>query len=135
MSTLHLICVALWGGIVLAEVVVEVFGYLKEETQTVAQLHYWIDVLFELPLIAAVLVTGALLTAQAWPPQPLLTAKIGAGLIAISINLYCAVFVVLRHRHLQDAHRALAYRRHVMLSVAGGPFAAVAAFLGLAYFL
>src|SRR5687768_13583126 len=115
----HLAFIFLWGGVVLAEIVMEGVALRRDELETPAKLHFWIDVLVELPLLALVLVTGALLVQRAWPLSPLLQAKVIAGLVAVSMNLYCMAVVVLRYRYRGDPFLARHYRKRVMLSGIG----------------
>jgi hypothetical protein len=130
----HLICLALWGGVVLVEVLIELQARDEAGRALAAELHYRIDLLLELPLIVLVLVTGAALLARRWPPTGLLSVKLGAALIAIGVNLYCATAVVARRRQIADAEAVLTLSRRVRASAVGFPFAALAAALGLAFF-
>ncbi len=130
----HLVALCLWGGCVLAESVVELVATDDARRLLAAHVHFWIDVLVELPLIAAVLTTGALLAARSWPPSPLLATKIAAGLAGIGVNLYCAVMVVLRYLHRHDPAVVRRYHVRVRWSGLGIPFAAVAAYIGLAHY-
>jgi hypothetical protein len=123
----HLVLLSMWAGIVVAETVVEVVG--RRHVEAAALMHYWIDLLLELPVIAGVLTTGTLLTLRAWPLSTLHQLKIAAGLIAVGANLYCAVAVVQR-RHARDMSR---YRLRIQLSLAGAPFALAAAYIGLRF--
>jgi hypothetical protein len=125
----------LWGGLVAAEMVVELRSRTPEEMRHAAALHYWIDVLLELPLLAAVLVTGAVLVASAWPLTPLHWVKVGAGLLAIAANLWCVGHVLRRNRTASDAAALARHARWVRVTAAFGlPFGAIALYLGLAYF-
>ncbi len=47
------------------------------------------DLLIELPLLAAVVVTGAVLAKRAWPLSTLHGVKIAAGSTAVAANLWC----------------------------------------------
>jgi hypothetical protein len=111
--TAHLIALGLWGGL---------------------KLHYLMDVAFELPLLAAVVVTGAVLASQAWPLSLLHWTKIGAATIAVAANLWCVVHVV-RRRRTGDLRAVRRHGRWVRVTASVGvPFAAVALYLGLVYF-
>lgn len=130
----HLFALGLWGGLVLAETVVEVSAGDDEQLRAAARLHYWIDLCVELPLLAAVLITGAWLTARAWPLTGLHAVKIALALVAIGCNLYCAVHVVLRYRRADDTTALRHHNRHVRLSFLGLPAGLAALFIGLTYF-
>lgn len=82
----HLLSLGLWGGLVLAEVVIEA-GALDQ--RVAARLHHRLDLLLKVPLLCAVLVTGAALASRV-PMTPLLVAKIAAGLLAASATPPCS---------------------------------------------
>lgn len=134
LELVHLIAVCVWGGILLVEFIMETIGFGENGSSLVARLHFWTDVLVEVPIVGAVLVTGTILTARNWPPSALLQAKIAAALVAIGLNLYCTSFVILRYRRIGDTAMMLKYRKHITYSVLGVPFGAIAAYLGLRYF-
>ncbi len=132
----HLVVLSSWAGVVLAEVVVELAARDPASRRQTAILHYWIDLLFELPILAGVLVTGAWLTVRQWPLTPLHWVKIAAGLGAVAANLACVLLVVLRKRRLDDDEALLRHGARVRRSaLVGVPLAAVAAYVGFAYYL
>ncbi len=130
----HLIVLSLWGGLVAGEAVLELAATDPISQRHAAQVHYWMDLLVEAPLLAGVLATGGWLAARAWPPGTLLTLKMAAGLVAVMINAYCVVAVIRRKRQMDDAAALQRWSRRVRLSATGVPFAAVATVIGLAYF-
>jgi len=131
----HLFALGMWGGLVAAEGVVELAPRNDEERRLAARLHYWMDLLIELPILAAVVTTGAMLLGSAWPPSPLVWVKIGAGLLAVAANLWCVVHVIVRYRQLGDAGALRRHGRLVRLTATVGlPSAALALFLGLSHF-
>ena len=133
--TAHLVAIAFWGGFVAAEVVVELASRTDDELRHAAVLHYWMDLLVELPALVAVLVTGAVLTKSTWPPSPLLWIKIAAGLTAVTVNLWCVLHVVGRYRKLDDVASLHRHGRWVRVAATVGvPFGAVALYLGLSHF-
>ena len=135
MHLVHFVVLVAWGLVVVVEAALELGARTDPQRRRVARLHYWIDLLVEIPLLLAVLATGTILLFGAWPPSPLLGLKIGLALIAIGINGYCAIHVILRHRRSDDV-RALAHHgRRVLLSGLGAPAALAAAYLGVTYFL
>lgn len=131
----HLIFLFTWGGLVLAEVVVEGLGASPEGQAFAARAHYWMDVLLELPLVGGVLATGALLAARAWPLSTLHWVKIGAALLAIGANLYCAVLVVRRHRLRDDVPSLARLSAQVRWTGVAIPAGVVALYIGLRYFV
>jgi hypothetical protein len=127
----HLILVSAWGGLVLAEVVVEAVA----DARAAALTHYFIDLFGELPLLAGVLATGGVLVWRAWPLTPLHWLKVAAGLVAIAANLVCAVLVIARRRAVDDPAALARWGRRVWWTGAGVPFGVVAAYVGLRYFV
>jgi hypothetical protein len=125
----HLLSVAAWGGLVIAEVVVELVSHRGESRRHAATLHYWMDLVGEAPLLLAVVTSGALLTWRHWPLTTLHTVKITLAGVAISANLVCMRWVVLRHR-AADAELGV-YRRHILWTGLGLPFGMAAMGLGL----
>ena len=131
----HLVLLSLWGGFVLAEGVVELAARDDASRRAAARLHYWMDVLVELPLLAGVLATGGLLAARSWPLTRLHWIKVAAGLAAVAMNLFCVAHVVARQRRAGDPAALRRHGRFVKLAAGLGlPFALVAATLGFAYF-
>lgn len=124
-----------WAGVLLVELVVEALGSRREAQALATRAHFWIDVLVELPIVAAVLATGVVLLLRVWPPTTLHIVKTGSALVAIGVNLYCSLMVILRYRARADADAVGRYGRRVRLSGLGIPFGAVAAYVGLTHFL
>lgn len=128
----HLIAVSLWGGIVVTELVLELVPRQNIAThEFVARTHYWIDLLLELPAIGLVIITGAVLTVDAWPVPALYWVHVSAAAVAIGANLFCVTQVVGRHRCASQDER-LAHDRRIRAAVAGVPFAFVAVVVGFA---
>jgi len=130
----HFFVLALWAGLVLAEVVIELG--LRDQPAAVAKAHYYIDLFCELPTLLAVLVTGTVLTLAA-PLGLLLAIKVACGLFAVGVNVWCAWAVVRRHRDIAKASAEATERatQRVFLSVKLGlPAGLVALYLGLTRF-
>lgn len=101
LSMIHLVVLAMWGGVVATEAVIEVAPFrLRELHPAAIRFHFWIDLLVELPLVLAVVATGAALAFTIDPFTPLHWAKIGLGGLAVAVNLFCIVVVVRRGRQL-----------------------------------
>lgn len=95
---LHLLFIGTWFGCVLVEVVFEISAKRNPEYKSyVARLHYWIDLLVEMPAFMGVLVTG-LLMIDLGKMSPLYLVKIITGLIPIGVNIFCVIAVILRKR-------------------------------------
>ena len=61
-AMIHLVVLSMWGGIVATEAVVELLPFRRRELHAAAiRYHYWIDLLVELPMVLAVICTGATL--------------------------------------------------------------------------
>lgn len=94
----HIIAVGVWLGCIATESVMEA-GREKSIShhQAVAEIHKWIDIFVEIPMVILVLVTGVLLFSQ--HPQPdIIKIKVALGLIAISLNLLCFYFIIKRNQ-------------------------------------
>jgi hypothetical protein len=127
----HLLLLGLWGGVVAAETVIEFAPGSDGELRFSAKLHYWIDLVIELPLLVGILVSGAMLSSAAWPLRPMLVAKIVCALGAIAINLWCAALVVRRHRQGDDVAALVHTSRRIRLAWVGVPLAGAALLIGL----
>ena len=130
----HLGLLCAWGGLLLAEIIIESLGEDDVSQAHATRLHFWIDLLAEVPIVLGVLVTGGLLLAEIWPPTWLHLVKVACALVAIGMNLYCSAIVVVRYFQRDDMAAVRRWGRHVRLSVLGVPFGAVAAYIGLVYF-
>ena len=74
-------------GLIAAEVVVELMAKDRSTRRFVAEAHKRIDLYFEGPLVAIVLLTGSVLLYRSWPSAtPLLLLKVAAGLIAVVLE-------------------------------------------------
>lgn len=129
--TWHVILVCIWLGLVLAETVIEFSVRKDDDLRKAAQLHYRIDCLLEVPVVLSVLATGIALMVPFWPLSRLLWIKIGCGLVAIAVNLYCAVLVALRYRRRDDAKELQRLSRDILRTWLGVPFGLAAFYLGL----
>ena len=105
MSMVHLVVLALWGGVVATEAVIEIAPFRRPELHAgTIRLHYWIDLLVELPLVVAVAVTGTTLAILAESLTPRHLVKIGFAAAAVAVNLFCIAVVLRRaRRHRTDS--------------------------------
>jgi hypothetical protein len=62
----HLIVLGMWLGVVVTEVLFEFAASDADSLRAAARFHYNVDKYGELPILLAVLATGAILTARAW---------------------------------------------------------------------
>ena len=98
----HLTVLAMWGGVVATEAVIEVLPFQKRELHgATIQFHYWIDLLVELPLVLAVIATGVALAVSIDALTPLHLVKIVCGGAAVVVNLFCILVVVRRGKKLE----------------------------------
>jgi hypothetical protein len=130
----HLVVICAWGGLVMGEVLLELSARDSSAQAHAARVHFWIDLVIELPLLISVLVTGTILTVRAWPLTPLHLVKLAFASAAIAFNLACVVLVVIRHRLRADERVVARYSRLVRLAGLGIPFAAAAGVIGIGYF-
>lgn len=130
----HLLALGIWLGIVTTEALFEFSGSDPDSLRAAARFHYTVDLFGELPVLAAVIVTGVMLTARVETMTVLLQVKIAAALVAIGSNLICAVWVVQR-RHVSDPAVLLAFRRKIWMTAAVGVvFGTAALAIGLVHF-
>ena len=130
----HLVALGMWLGVVITEVLFEFAGSDPDSLRAAARFHYNVDKFGELPILVAVLVTGAALAVQARPLTPLHIIKIAASLIAVGASLLCVLWVFQR-RHVRDVNALLGFRRRIWtLATVAAVFAAPALYLGLVYF-
>jgi hypothetical protein len=97
-------------------------------------LHYWIDLVVELPAVLLALVTGIMLAVEI-PAEGWGTAKRVIGLVALIANLGAIGAVIARERAARAGdERALARRQSLFgtLVVVAAPAALVALIIALA---
>jgi hypothetical protein len=130
----HLVVLAMWLGVVITEVLFEFAASDAESLRAAARFHYNVDKYGELPILVAVLGTGTILSARAWPWTPLHFIKIAASLAAVGSALLCVLWVFQRRR-VEDVNVLLGFRRRIWtLAAVAALFATPALYLGLVYF-
>jgi hypothetical protein len=130
----HLVVLGIWLGVVITEVLFEFAGSDADSLRAAARFHYNVDKFGELPILVAVLVTGAILAVRAWPLTPLHVIKISTSLVAVGSALLCVLWVF-RRRHIEDVNMLLGFRRRIWtLAAVAAVFATPALYLGLVYF-
>ena len=137
-ALVHLTLLGLWGGVVAAEAVLELMPHQRQDAalhRATIRVHYWIDLLVELPLIVAVVGSGAALLLMAQAVTALHLLKVGCAGVAVAANLACIVMVLRRARSLrrEDPEPLLwrLSRRIKFSAVVGIPFALAASGMGL----
>lgn len=97
LPTLHAILVGAWIGTVLVEALFEraLLGQGRGQELILARLHWKVDKLVELPLLIAVVVSGAKLL-RGVELDGMLRAKLACAALAVFANLYCVWLVRLR---------------------------------------
>ncbi len=101
LPVIHLVVLSLWGGVVATEAVVELYPFRHREMHAATiRLHYWIDLLVEAPLVAAVVVTGTWLLIRQDPVTSLHMVKVAFAGTAVAVNVFCIAVVVRRGRRL-----------------------------------
>lgn len=130
----HLVALSAWAGLVMGEIVLEVSGIRMPRLRDAAsRLHYFIDVFVEIPLLGAVVLTGAMLLASTSHVDAALWLKVSMGLGAVSVNSVCAGFVIARYRKAEAGDSAGVDRLTrwiVMTVVVGLPLGLAALWLG-----
>jgi hypothetical protein len=130
----HLVVLGMWLGVVITEVLFEFAGSDANSLRAAARFHYNVDKFGELPILLAVLVTGAILTVRAWPLTSLHVIKIAVSLIAVGAALVCVLWVF-RRRRIEDVDVLRGFRRRIWtLAAVAAIFAGPALYLGIVYF-
>jgi hypothetical protein len=134
LRAVHLFLVAAWIGVVLVESLMEGLAFRRAPLRPAAvTFHYFIDLFIELPLVFAILGTGAVLLEER-PMDGRLMVKVVSGLVALFSNLVAGVIVHLRHRgdpELIDARSRLLF----IIGGIGVPTGFIALYIGLSYVL
>jgi hypothetical protein len=102
-SMIHLFSVAAWLGVVMTELVIEVYPYRNRGLHlSTIQFHYWIDLLVELPLVLLLLGSGIVLIFLSSSPDLLHILKIATGLIPVLACL-SGIYIVIRRANALKA--------------------------------
>ncbi|MEW5851057.1 MAG: hypothetical protein AB2A00_19880 [Myxococcota bacterium] len=131
-QTAHLTLVCLWGGLVLGELLVEATANDDETRAHASRLHFWMDALWEIPLLCGVVATGAYLAWRAWPLTSWHVVKIALAAGALACNAWCVVLVLQRRHATGEALRHLSTR--IRWTGVGVPLGLAALYLGFAFF-
>lgn len=131
MLAIHLLAVGMWTGLVGAEIILEWTCQEGAAARTAAEIHFWLDLLIEAPLVLAVTITGFILLLGSGPISGMLWWKLALGAIPIVSCTLSIIFVFQRHRRLDDpAALSKGRKRVLMTALAVGPGLA-ALYLGL----
>lgn len=127
---LHLVVLALWGGVLASEGVLEILPLRSPELRRAAiAFHYYIDLIVELPLLIAIVATGWLLLRDR-PFDGLVAIKVVSAGASVLANLFCVGFVV--NRRLASPEEQSRWTRRIfgsaLVSIPGG---IVALYLGV----
>jgi hypothetical protein len=134
LAGVHLIVVSMWIGLVLAEVAIEAFALSRRYGEAVITFHYWIDTLFEIPLLIAITVTGIILAARLDTIDTLHAVKIATGLAAVFATAAACRVVRARKDVIGDRERLVALQRELQwTAVVAVPAGIAAAVIGLTY--
>jgi hypothetical protein len=134
LAGVHLIVVSVWVGLVLAEVLLEVFAHRGLLVPAVATLHYWLDTLFEIPLLLGILATGVILTARLPDLDGLHAVKVASGLVAIGATAFAVRVVRGRREEISLPDRVAYHQRQLVLAaVVAVPAGVIAGTIGLTY--
>ncbi len=130
----HLWALATWGGVVLAELIVEIAARDDAGHAQASRLHFWIDVLIEVPLLITIVATGSMLLGRTGGLSQALAVKLGCAFTALTLNAYCVFLVVLRHNAIADPAEVRRLSRRIRWTGAGIPFGLAALWIGLTRF-
>ncbi len=104
----HLSFVSAFVGLYLAEATMELYAYFfnrgdKELNHSVIRVHYWIDNLVEIPIVAGFVVTGIWMAFLVDELTMLHIVKIGCAVFALSVpGIMCMRNVNKRYKLLKD---------------------------------
>lgn len=128
---IHIVAASAWMGLIAAEVVIELLAQDNTTRRFVAEAHKRIDLFFEGPLVAIVLLTGCVLLYPLWPSATaLLLLKVAVGIIAVVSNVVCIHWVLGRARAKDDGE-FYQYAKKVSWTGYTIPFGLLALALGL----
>ncbi len=125
----------MWAGTVASEGVIELIHHRRPELHPAAiRLHFWIDLLVELPILAGVVLSGCTLVALTWPLTTAHLIKLLLAAGAVGANLICIILVIRRGRGLSrgEPEETLKQtsRRILFTALVGLPCAVSAVALG-----
>jgi hypothetical protein len=135
-SMIHLFSVAAWLGVVMTELVIEVYPYKNRGLYlSTIHFHYWIDLLVELPLVLLLLGSGIVLiflNASLDLPHIL---KIVTGLIPV-VACFSGICIVIRRANALKAGKKVedlwgGSRNIVIVVLIASPFFGLSFGLGL----
>jgi len=134
-TMVHLIMLSMWGGVVATEAVIEIYPFRTHDlAEATIRLHFWIDLLVELPLVLAVVATGIASVCLSEQITGMHVVKIAFAGAAVGVNLFCIVVVLRRDRQRRAGATPERLRRASQVVLAcfavGLACAAVAAVLG-----
>ena len=130
----HVLALGLWLGCVTIEAILELHAHRDAVLRAgIARIHFWIDMLAEMPAFTMVAISGIAMLDPA-RMQGAYAVMVVAGSIAIAVNLWCVLPVIRRRAaaNRDDATTRDAQTRLVFLAFAMGlPFGLAALFGGL----
>ena len=129
---LHVAVAFAWIGLVAGETVLELNARDPAGHRLIAKIHGWIDIVFEIPLLILVTITGAVLLTRVWPAPTILLVKVGCALTGVVVNVVC-IFIVRARIHATSDEQVQALSRRVLLTGLAIPFGLVAVVIGLFY--
>ena len=128
---IHIVSASAWLGLIAAETVIELMAKDRATRRFVAQAHRTIDLYFEGPLVAIMVLTGSLLLYGLWPNASLLLlTKVAIGMVAVVSNFLCIRWVLGRAR-AKDDDEFLGYAKKISWTGYTIPFGLLALAIGL----
>jgi hypothetical protein len=105
-AVIHLSLIMVFIGMYLAEAILELLAYLNPEDSTlhggVIKLHFWIDLLVELPVMFGVIVTGIIMATLVDSLTTLHIIKICCVGMFLLIAVFCPLTVIKRYNMLKS---------------------------------
>lgn len=102
-SVIHLFSVAAWLGVVMTELVIEVYPYRNRGLYlSTIHFHYWIDLFVELPVVLLLLGSGIFLVFLNANLDLLHILKVVSGLIPV-LACFTGIYIVIRRANALKA--------------------------------
>lgn len=102
---LHFFFIAAFLGLYFVEVVFELYSYFNKSDselfRSVIRIHYWVDILVEIPLAGGIIVAGIIMAVLMGSLTTLHLIKIGAAFCWVFFGCICIWNVIQRYRLLQ----------------------------------
>jgi hypothetical protein len=105
-AAVHLAFISAFIGMYMAETVIELYPYFNRDDMALhhsaIRLHYWIDILVEIPVMLVVIASGITMAFLVEKITVLHVIKISAVVLFLLIAGMCPLNVIKRHRMMKE---------------------------------